>query len=179
MEFTGSTKYPGFSRELLFVSATGEFAARRAMPTSGARGVWTCGGGQSAGGSSRLPLHQPFSPRAGATASVCGSGLIGQKGRSCTAGGVAGRRRFSRIGVVWGRTGDIAHLEPAQYFAFLSPCQALFFSFLSPSLRHVWRQGFRPLIVLWPIFRSARASCEHRRERHALSGQRGCVVASL
>jgi hypothetical protein len=123
IDFTGKKKYSGFSRELLRVWATGEAAARRAMPTSGARGVWSCGGGQSAVGPSRLPLHQPFAPWVRATASGCGSGLSGQKGRNCTAGCVTGRRRLARVAAVWGRTGDIAHLEPEEYFAFYSPCQ--------------------------------------------------------
>jgi hypothetical protein len=59
IDFTGSRKYSGFSRDFLPLSAAGEFAARRAMPTSGARGVWSCGGGQSAEGFSGLPLRQP------------------------------------------------------------------------------------------------------------------------
>src|SRR5438067_12902514 len=37
MDFTGNTKYSGRSADLLFVSAGGEAAARRAMPTSRAR----------------------------------------------------------------------------------------------------------------------------------------------
>src|SRR5271170_8480437 len=86
IDFTGSKKYTGFSADFLRVSAKGEFAARRAMPTSGARGVWSCGGGQSAVGFSRLPLHQPASPGARVPASAVGSGVIGLKGRSRTAG---------------------------------------------------------------------------------------------
>jgi hypothetical protein len=94
------------------------------MPTSGARGVWSCGGGQSAVGFSRLPLHQPVSPGARVPASSVGSGVSGLKGRVRTTGRLARRRRIVGSGVEWGRTGGIAHLEPAQYFAFLSPCQA-------------------------------------------------------
>lgn len=105
------------------------------MPASGARGVWSCGGGQSAVGPSRLPLHQPGDPWARAPASGFGSGVSGQKGRNRTAGCETGRRRIVKSGVVRGRTGDIAHLERAQYFAFCSPCQALsLFLLLSPSL---------------------------------------------
>src|SRR5438874_11811572 len=37
IDFTGSTKYSGRSSDFLFVSAGGEVAARRAMPTSRAR----------------------------------------------------------------------------------------------------------------------------------------------
>ncbi len=95
------------------------------MPTSGTRGVWSCGGGQSAVGSSRLPLHQPAVPWARAPASGFGSGVSGQKGRNRTAGCGTGRRRIVKSGVVRGRTGDIAHLERVQYFAFCSPCQQL------------------------------------------------------
>src|ERR1700740_525324 len=36
IDFTGSRKYSGFSCDFLLVSAGGEEAARRAMPTSGA-----------------------------------------------------------------------------------------------------------------------------------------------
>jgi hypothetical protein len=36
IDFTGNKKYSGFSADFLRVSAAGEFAARRAMPTSGA-----------------------------------------------------------------------------------------------------------------------------------------------
>jgi hypothetical protein len=36
IDFTGNKKYSGFSLDFRFVSAAGEFAARRAMPTSGA-----------------------------------------------------------------------------------------------------------------------------------------------
>src|SRR5215471_11752546 len=64
MDLTDKRKYSGFSRDLRLVSQAGEFAARRAMPTSGAGGVWSCGGGQSAEGRSGLPMHQPASPRA-------------------------------------------------------------------------------------------------------------------
>ncbi len=125
IDFTGRRKYSGFSEDFLRVSAAKEFAARRAMPTSGARGVWRCGGGQSAVGPSRLPLHQPVEPGARGPASAVGSGVSGQKGRNRTAGRRTGRRRVVKPDVVRGRTGDIAHLEPGQYFVFSSPCQAL------------------------------------------------------
>ena len=95
------------------------------MPTSGTRGVWSCGGGQSAVGSSRLPLRQPLAPGAREPASAVGSGVSGLKGRNRTEGRRTGRRRVVKLGTVRGRTGDIAHLERAQYFAFCSPCQAL------------------------------------------------------
>jgi len=106
------------------------------MPASGAGGVWTCGGGQSAVGWSTLPLHQPGSPGAQVPASAVGSGVIGLKGRNRTAGRRTGRRRVVKRGVVRGRTGDIAHLEPAQYFAFSSPCQvfSLFLRLRPPPL---------------------------------------------
>lgn len=83
-------------------------------------------------GFSRLPLHQPASPGARGPASAVGSGVSGQKGRNRTTGGRTGRRRVAKSGDVRGRTGDIAHLEREQYFAFCSPCQALSFSFISP-----------------------------------------------
>jgi len=121
IDFTGKKKYSGFPAELRLVSAAGEFAARRAMPTSGTGGVWRCGGGQSAEGLSRLPLYQPGAPWARVPASGFGSWASGQKGRKPTAGprtGRLGRSRDER-----GRTGDIAHLEHREYFAFSSPCQ--------------------------------------------------------
>jgi len=124
IDFTGKKKYCGFSADFLRVCASGELAARRAMPTSGARGVWSCGRGQSAVGCSRLPLHPPVAPGARVPASV-ESGVSGLKGRNRTAGHRARRRRIVGRGVEWGRTGGIAHLEPAQYFALYSPCQVL------------------------------------------------------
>src|SRR6516162_2302526 len=120
MDFTGKKKYSGFPAELRFVCAAGEAAARRAMPASGTEGVWGCGGGQSAEGLPRLPMYPP-GPSARAPASSFGSWA---KGRKRTAGrrtGRLGRSRDER-----GRTGDIAHLERTDYFAFSSPCQAVF-----------------------------------------------------
>src|SRR5271167_2575934 len=131
IDFTGSKKYSGVSPEFRRVSTGGEFAARRAMPTSGARGVWGCGGGQSAGLVSRLPLNQPGGPGARGSASVVGSGVSGLNGRNRTAGGRTRQRRIVGNDAVRGRTGGIAHLEPGQYFAFSSPCQ-VFSLFLLP-----------------------------------------------
>ena len=102
------------------------------MPTSGAWEVRICGGGQSAEGSSGLPLHQPAAPGARGPASGFGSVVSGQKGRNRTTGRRTGRRRIVGRSDVRGRTGDIAHLEPGQYFAFSSPCQ-VFSLFLRPS----------------------------------------------
>lgn len=104
------------------------------MPTSGAGELGTGGGGQSALGASGLPLHQPAVPRARGPASGLGSGASGQKGRNCTAGRRTGRRRIVRRDVERGRTGDIAHLEPAEYFAFYSLCQVFIFAVYSPAL---------------------------------------------
>ena len=123
MDLTDKRKYSGFSRDLRLVSQPGEFAARRAMPTSGAGGVWSCGGGQSADGRSGLPIRQPASPRARG-ASGLGFGSSGQNGRKA-AGRRTGRRRVVRRADESGRTGDIAHLERRKYFAFSSLCQAL------------------------------------------------------
>src|SRR5271157_959269 len=118
MDFTGSRKYSGFSADWRFVSAAGDCAARRAMPTSGAGGIWSCGGGQSAIRLSRFPLHPPGAPWARAPASGLGFGSTGLKGRKETAGRRAGRRRMVKKGTEWGRTGDIAHLEAVPVFRF-------------------------------------------------------------
>lgn len=127
IDFTGSKKYSGFSADRRCVSAAGDFAARRAMPTSGAREVGSCGGGQSAVGASGLPVHQPAVPWARGPASGLGSGVTGQNGREAVAGRRTGRRRQpeGRAAGNGERTGDIAHLEQGEYFAFYSPCQAL------------------------------------------------------
>src|SRR5208283_3164001 len=76
------------------------------------------GGGQSAVGRSRFPLHQPGAPWARAPASGVGLGSTGLKGRKETAGRRAGRRRTVKTGAEWGRTGDIAHLEAWPVFRF-------------------------------------------------------------
>ena len=143
IDFTGKKKYSGFPAELRFVCAAGDFAARRAMPTSGSGAVARCGGGQSAEGLSRLPVHQPGEPWARAPASGFGSWASEQNGRKRTAGrrtGRLGRSRDER-----GRTGDIAHLERQDYFAFCSLCQAVFsFSSLlaeSPAAASPTRSG--------------------------------------
>jgi hypothetical protein len=117
IDFTGRKKYSGFSKDFRFVSAAGASAARRAMPTSGAWEVGNSGGGQSAVGLSRLALRQPAWPWARVPAS--GFGSAGLKGRSCVAGRRTGRRRIVKRGVVWGRTGDMAHLDARPFFRFL------------------------------------------------------------
>jgi hypothetical protein len=140
IDLTGKKKYSGFSADCLRVSAAGDFAARRAMPTSGAWEVGSCGGGQSAVGASGLPLHQPGAPWARGPASGFASGVSGLKGRNRTAGRRTGRPRIVGREAEWGRTGDIAHLEQGEYFAFCSPCQAfsLFFRLrVSAAIRHL------------------------------------------
>lgn len=164
IDFTGSRKYCGRSSDFLRLSAGGEVAARRAMPTSGTaasrawlsaqltavRGV-ACpdpvgvSGGQSAVGQPELLLSRPAAA-GDATASPLGSpalgvGLVasGLTGKSVAAVGRTGRRRIPMRGAVWERTGDIAHLEaPAHCFAFSSPCQAPFSPCL-PGARHFVR----------------------------------------
>src|SRR4051812_48805946 len=158
IDFTGSRKYSGRSSDFRAVSAAGEQAARRAMPTSvasasrvrpsaksGSPPVSPPGGGQSAAG---LPGLLPLGPassdpgepaqtvRGSPESSIpdhgcCGFGpcVSGLRGKSAAC--VTGRRRTSMIGAVVERTGDMAHLTvPPQYFAFLSPCQPLFSSFI-------------------------------------------------
>jgi hypothetical protein len=72
IDFTGNKKYSGFSFDFRFVSAVGEEAARRAMPTSGAGAVWSSGGGQSAVALSTLRLGPPAFSRAREPASGIG-----------------------------------------------------------------------------------------------------------
>src|SRR5256885_16421749 len=125
IERTGNTKYSGRDREARRESAGGDDAARRAMPTSFvafARGAWCSCGGQSAG---TRPCNSPRGPLQSWASSVAPSfGL-------CS--GHSGKRDSVGVGAegTAENAGDMAHLEdPAQYFAFCSPCQELFrFSF--------------------------------------------------
>src|SRR5258708_594815 len=96
------------------------------MATSGGWEVGNSGRGQSAVGLSRLALREPAWPWARAPAS--GFGSAGPKGRSCVGGRRTERRRIAKRGVVWGRTGDMAHLYAIPLFRFLFAMSRKFLS---------------------------------------------------
>jgi hypothetical protein len=130
---TGMEKYSGRSTEVRQLSAGGDKAARRAMPTSGARApaaakaashrerakrrssgpcMAEAGGGQSAASAFEVQLPGPTS---GAGSSDRMFGLCsGSWGKRETADGRTWRRRAGKPtanGEEWEeRTGDIAHL---------------------------------------------------------------------
>src|SRR6516165_7585348 len=159
IDFTGKKKYSGLAVELRFVSAAGEFAARRAMPTSGTGGACRYGGGQSAEGLSRPPTCQPVEPWARVPASGFGSWASEQKGRKRTAGRRTGRLGRSRDDER-GRTGDIAHLEQHDCFAFSSLCQVLSLFLRHRRIRILDRNGFAFSLSL--VFHELRAlTCIH------------------
>src|SRR5437762_5045264 len=131
IDFTGSTKYSGRCADFLFVSAGGEVAARRAMPTSRAvarslgftaefrtgpferpwvRCVACDGGGQSVVWRSEM---LPRWPATGARLPAICFGLrsSGYSGKSVSGVGETWRRRVRKFGVVWELTGEIASLE--------------------------------------------------------------------
>src|SRR5215831_17336868 len=165
IERTGNTKYSGRSPDFRCVSAGREEAARRAMPTSGARNSAPrgtaesrvrpstrrgapcgarIGGGQSAEGQPGMLLLEPAPIVAGsAPAASFRSWASAEAGKSsaCRNGM---RRALYIAGVAWALDDlDIAHLAAGshQYFAFCSLCQVLSFVFYSPRDR----QPPRPL----------------------------------
>ena len=156
MERTGSTKYSGRSFDFRWVSAGGAEAARRAMPTNGARNSapsgtaesrvrpsirrgapWRAriGGGQAAEGQPGILLFGP-APIGARSASAHSVRLwaSAEAGKStlCRSGS---RRVLGAAGVAWAveLAGDIAHLATgfSDSFAFCSLCQALSFGFYS------------------------------------------------
>src|SRR5579859_4838653 len=157
IDFTGRRKYSGRPADFRWLSAGGEHAARRAMPTSGTAafrvrpsarllepcGTASCeaGGGQSAVGQPEMLPPKPalveastFKWRPPGEAPAFGVGLVaeGLTGKSVAVDCVARRRGIPKFRAVEERTGDIAHLEARrQYFAFCSPCQVNF-AFSSP-----------------------------------------------
>src|SRR5882762_3154063 len=169
IERTGSRKYSGRSGELRCVSAAGELAARRAMPTSGVdcsapqraaasrvrlsawRGAPCSSGG--AGGQSGMGLPEMLPPgpvtigarsdpvRAFGPGSVKWSVEWTGNSAVCSAG-----RRAERLDVGLKGTGDMAHLTTALDFAFSSPLSSTFFTlFFIKSLPVT--QRFRVLIL--------------------------------
>jgi|SRR5690242_3291787 len=170
---TGRAKYSGRSRELLRLSAGGEEAARRAMPTSGAgapgsaeaaasrrppgrlgkRSCAAAGGGQSAlrFGVLLLPGHSSGASPGTPLFGLC-SGRIGKRLSEL---GTARRRRPENPGDGRGekreeRTGDIAHLVLVQYFAFSSLLSSYIFACYSPIARRVSQPSVTPVIARWP-----------------------------
>src|ERR1700686_2987460 len=155
MDLTGNRKYSGRSVEVRRVSAKGDFAARRAIPTSGgftplpgtttaarvpvSGRFWgpaeTAGdGGQSATFVPVLLLCGP--PATGARSAIPFFGLCvsGLSGKSDAVVGDAMRRRAKDLAGEGNDIGDIAHLEARrQYFAFCSPSQQVFSLFLRTS----------------------------------------------
>src|SRR5579864_2341432 len=148
IERTGSKKYSGRSTELRLVSAAGEFAASRAMPTNGActsagniaaasrvrssdwRGAPSTNefaGGQSGEGQPERPPLEPVAIGARSLpVRTCGPGASGQVGNS-EAWETRGRPRAE--GVELERVRDIAHLDDR--FAFYSLYVKCFFVFYS------------------------------------------------
>src|SRR5216683_3935478 len=146
IERTGSKKYSGDSVEFRCVSAAGELAASRAMPTSGARTssgnnaaasrVRSCdwrgapsrnelAGGQSGEGQpERLPLEPVAIGARSTPVQACGPDASGQAGKSeaCETRG----RRLRRAGAVLERTGDIAHLTTRQCSLFVRRLSSAF-----------------------------------------------------
>src|SRR5579859_6238056 len=146
IDFTGNRKYSGRSGDFRWLSAGGEHAARRAMPTSGTtafrvrpsarlakpRGTASCeaGGGQSAVGQPEMLPIKPalvgastFIWRSPGELPAFGVGLValGLTGKSDAVDCVARRRGIPRVRAVEERTGDIAHLEArGEFFAFSS-----------------------------------------------------------
>src|SRR5438309_8605551 len=118
MDFTGSTKYFGFSADLRRVSAGGEDAARRAMPTNralarsgGAAASFRTGpfsrfwfplwvvdaGGQSVVSRSEM-LPRRSSVRAGLWTTCFGLLASGHSGKSPAVVGETWRRRVRKLG---------------------------------------------------------------------------------
>ena len=175
MERTGSTKYSGRSFDLRWVSAGGAEAARRAMPTNGARNSAPrgtaeprvrpsirrgapcgarIGGGQAAEGQPGTVLFgpAPIGARSASAQSVrLWASAEAGKSTLCRSGI---RRVLGVAGVAWAveHAGDIAHLTTGfpEYFAFYSLCQAL--SFALYSLRAATRLAFSGFAVGLHLF---------------------------
>src|ERR1700686_813917 len=152
MDLTGSRKYSGRSDEFRRVSAGGDFAARRAIPTSGGftppAGTTTAArvpvsdrfwepaetardGGQSTTFVPGLLLCGPLATGARSAIPFFGLCVSGQSGKSDAVVDGAMRRRAKALAGEGNDIGDIAHLEARlQYFAFCSPSQQLFSPFL-------------------------------------------------
>src|ERR1700731_2851732 len=148
MDLTGKRKYSGRSFEVRCVSAGGDFAARRAIPSSGGftplAGATTAArvpvsgrfwgpadtagdGGQSATFVPGLLLCGPRATGARSAVPFFGLCVSGHSGKSDAVVGDAMRRRVKVLAGEGNGTGDIAHLEARQqYFAFCSPSQELF-----------------------------------------------------
>src|SRR2546423_4675131 len=132
MDRTGSRKYSGRSGEFRCVSATGELAARRAMPTSFAadprvrsskRGTpWLIGsgGGQSAVGQPGLLSRGPVAAGAKSPLVQC-LGLSPSEPEGKSVGCGTARRRKA--------TGDMAHLTAPGVFRFLFAMSRQLFRF--------------------------------------------------
>src|ERR1700682_268818 len=156
MDLTGNKKYPGRSEEVRRVSAGGDFAARRAIPTNGrftplagattaarvpvSDRFWgpaeTAGdGGQSATFVPGLLLCGSLATGARSAVPFFGLCVSGQSGKRDAVVGDAMRRRAKTLAGEGNDIGDIAHLEARrQYFAFCSPSQQVF----SLLIRHLY-----------------------------------------
>src|ERR1700722_16088309 len=152
IDLTGNKKYSGRSAEIRRVSAGGDFAARRAIPTSGgftppvgsttAARVPVCGrfwepaetagdGGQSATFVPGLLLCGSLATGAGSAIPFFGRCVSGPSGKRDAVVDGAMRRRARTLAGEGNDIGDIAHLEARpEYFAFCSPSQQLFSPFL-------------------------------------------------
>src|SRR6202166_4068165 len=152
MDLTGSRKYSGRSDEVRRVSAGGDFAARRAIPTSGGftppAGTTTAArvpasdrfwepaetardGGQSTTFVPGLLLCGPLATGAGSAIPFFGLCVSGPSGKRDAVVDGAMRRRAKALAGEGNDIGDIAHLEARpEYFAFCSPSQQLFSPFL-------------------------------------------------
>src|ERR1700693_5173048 len=148
MDLTGNKKYSGRSDEVRRLSAGGDFAARRAIPTSGGftpvSGTTTAArvpfsgevlgpaetagdGGQSATFVPGLLLCGSLATGARSAIPFFGLCVLGQSGKRDAVVGDAMRRRAKDFAGEGNDIGDIAHLEArAQYFAFCSPSQQVF-----------------------------------------------------
>src|ERR1700719_3075742 len=132
MDLTGKRKYSGRSFEVRCVSAGGDFAARRAIPTSGGftplAGATTAArvpvsgrfwgpadtagdGGQSATFVPGLLLCGPRATGARSAVPFFGLCVSGHSGKSDAVVGDAMRRRVKFLAGEGNGTGDIAHLE--------------------------------------------------------------------
>src|ERR1700738_5132121 len=143
IDLTGNKKYSGRSAEVRGFSAGGDFAARRAIPTSGeftplpgattaarvpaSDRFWgpaeTAGdGGQSATFVPGLLLCGSLATGARSAIPFLGLCVSGQSGKSDAVVGGAMRRRAEALDGEGNNVGDIAHLEARlEYFAFSSP----------------------------------------------------------
>src|ERR1700676_2866841 len=142
IDLTGNKKYSGRAVEVRRVAAGVDFAARRAIPTSGgftplagatkaarvpvSDRFWepaeTAGdGGQSATFVPGLLLCGPLATGARSAIPFFGLCVSGPSGKSDAVVGDAMRRRAKPLAGEGNNVGDIAHLEARQqYFAFCS-----------------------------------------------------------